>query len=327
MRHHIDPKIDCVFKALLGSEDNRRLLIHFLNAILVGELPSPIIEVVILDPYNEREFLDDKLSIVDVKARDEQGCLYQIEIQLLSGPDLPARILYTWADLYSQQLRSGQDYGQLRPTYAIWILAQHLLRDDPAYAHRYRLCDERGRRLIDHGGIWLMELEKFAAEAVETEEQRWLKFFIEGERLDDANLPDWMQTAEMRQAMSTLKGFSEKERAYHVYQARQNYLRQQRSIQRVLDEERAAREAERQAKEAALREIEAARQATEAALREIEAERQAREVERQATEVERQAKAAAVTEKEAAEREKESAQAEVERLRALLRGRMPPTDS
>jgi len=41
---------------------------------------------------------------------------------LLSYTDLPARILYTWADLYSAQLSSGQDYGELRPTYAIWLL-------------------------------------------------------------------------------------------------------------------------------------------------------------------------------------------------------------
>ena len=33
MHHPIDPKIDCVFKALLGAEDNRALLIHFLNAL------------------------------------------------------------------------------------------------------------------------------------------------------------------------------------------------------------------------------------------------------------------------------------------------------
>ncbi|WP_020503706.1 hypothetical protein [Lamprocystis purpurea] len=40
--------------------------------------------------------------------------------------------------------------------------------------------------------------------------------------------------------MSTLKGFSEKEREYHAYQARQNDLRQQSSIQRRLDELEAA---------------------------------------------------------------------------------------
>ena len=90
-------------------------------------------------------------------------------------------------------------------------------------------------------------------------------------------MPEWMQTQEMKQAMSTLKVFSEKERAYHSYQARQNYLREQRSVQRHLDdlnaqivtlravqekeraakeEERAAKEEERAAKEDALAEIE-----------------------------------------------------------------------
>ncbi len=42
MRHPIDPKIDCVFKALLGAEANRRLLIHFLNAVLGADLPAPV---------------------------------------------------------------------------------------------------------------------------------------------------------------------------------------------------------------------------------------------------------------------------------------------
>ncbi len=41
MRHAIDPKIDCVFKALLGSEENRNLLIHFLNAFLAPDLIEP----------------------------------------------------------------------------------------------------------------------------------------------------------------------------------------------------------------------------------------------------------------------------------------------
>jgi hypothetical protein len=101
------------------------------------------------------------------------------------------------------------------------------------------------------------------AERVETEQQRWLKFLNEGEHLDADDLPDWMQTNEMRQAMSTLKAFSEKERAYHAYQARQNFLRQQRSIERELEAaiqreeaERKAKEAERKAKEAALADIE-----------------------------------------------------------------------
>jgi predicted transposase/invertase (TIGR01784 family) len=312
MRHRIDPKIDCVFKALLGSEDNRVLLIHFLNALLGRELPAPVTAVEILNPYNEREFLDDKLSIVDVKARDALGRLYQVEIQIEPHPDLPARLVYTWADLYSQQLQSGQDYGALRPTYAIWLLSKDLLKKNPAYAHRYRLRDDGGELLLEHGGIALFELSKFAATAVETEEQRWLKFFKEGERLDADHLPDWMQTHEMRQAMSTLKRFSDKERAYDAYQARQNYLRVQGSIARR----------QRELEEALAQE----RAAREAVLQEIEAERQAKEAERQAKEAERQAKEAALRDKDAERQAKEAALAELARLQALLRARRPPDE-
>ncbi len=136
---------------------------------------------------------------------------------------------------------------------------------------------------MPHGGIWLMELPKFAAERIETEQQRWFKFFQEGERLDEARLPDWMQTDEMRQAMETLKRFSEKERQYHAYQARQNYLREQSCIQKELEEHRREREKFQ---------------------RELKAERQQREEERR--------------QKEAALAEKEAALAEVERLKALL---------
>jgi hypothetical protein len=130
--------------------------------------------------------------------------------------------------------------------------------------------DDRGYDLVDHGSIWVLELNKFAAGRVETELERWLKFFKEAERFDETALPDWMHTAEMRQAMSTLNAFSEKERAYHAYQARQEFLRQQRAIQQELEEARAATEAALQEKEAERQAKEAERQQKEAALAEVE---------------------------------------------------------
>ena len=270
MRHPIDPKVDCVFKALLGTERNQALLIHFLNAILGEALPAPVTETAILNPYNEREFLDDKLSIVDVKARDDAGNQYQIEIQLLDHPDLSARILYGWADLYSAQLQSGDDYGALQPTYAIWLLGEALLREVPGYAHAFRMRDGQGRVFVDHGGIWLLELSKFDVDGVETEQQRWLKFFNEGKDLNDEALPAWMQTGEMKQAMSTLKAFSEKERAYHAYQARQDYRRVQRGNQRHLEELQGEMELARAAREEALVAKEQERAAKVKALAEVD---------------------------------------------------------
>jgi hypothetical protein len=108
---------------------------------------------------------------------------------VLSYRHLPARMLYTWADLYSQQLRSGQDYALLRPTYALWLLADDRLMEDAEAVHDYQLRDRRGQRLLAHGGIWLLELDKLKVEQIATEQQRWLKFFQEAERLDETRLP------------------------------------------------------------------------------------------------------------------------------------------
>ena len=304
MQHPIDPKIDCVFKALLGSDENSNLLIHFLNAFLAQELTEPLVWVEIINPYNDKEFLSDKLSIVDVKAKDSHEQLYQIEIQLTRYGHLPARIIYNWADIYSQQLKSGQDYGQLRPTYAIWLLAEKLLFDDNQYNHHYKMRDEQGRVFNQHGGIWLLELDKFHVNQIESEDQRWLKFFKDGEQLNDNALPNWMRTQEMKQAMSTLSTFSEKERQYDRYQARQEYLREQRTIQLELEEEKQSKIVALQEKNVALQEKNVALQEKNVALQEKEAAQQ-----REKT---------ALQEKEAAQQHVQNALAEIDRLKALL---------
>ncbi|MEI6336795.1 MAG: Rpn family recombination-promoting nuclease/putative transposase [Methylococcaceae bacterium] len=325
MRHAIDPKIDCVFKALLGSEENRNLLIHFLNAFLAQDLIEPLVWVEILNPYNDREFLSDKLSIVDVKARDSHDRLYQIEIQLTSYGHLPARIIYNWADIYSQQLKSGQDYLQLRPTYSIWLLAENLISDDNETVHHYKMRDEQGNTLTQHGGIWLLELKKFKANHIETEDQRWLKFFREGEQLNDEALPDWMITREMKQAMSTLSTFSEKDQHYYQYQARQEYLREQRTIQHELEQARRAllqanqrEEAAKKREEAALQEKQAAQKREELALQEKQAAQNREELALQEKQAAQNREELALQEKQAVQQREELAIAEIEHLKALL---------
>jgi hypothetical protein len=62
-----------------------------------------------------------------------------------------------------------------------------------------------------------------------------------------------MTTEEMRQAMNILKQFSEKDKDYHAYQARQNFLREQLSRQHELDEERQAKNEALQREQAALK--------------------------------------------------------------------------
>ena len=78
MRIGIRPINDFAFKKIFGTTANKLALISFLNAVL--RLRIPIVDVTIVNPYNLQDFLDDKLSILDIKAIDANGAIYDIEM-------------------------------------------------------------------------------------------------------------------------------------------------------------------------------------------------------------------------------------------------------
>ena len=73
-----------------------------------------------------------------------------------------------------------------------------------------------------------------------------------------------MITREMKQAMSTLSTFSEKDQHYFQYQARQEYLREQRTIQHELEQATRALLQANQREQLALQEKQAAQLREEA---------------------------------------------------------------
>ncbi|MBI3039556.1 PD-(D/E)XK nuclease family transposase, partial [bacterium] len=75
-----DFKNDFVFKYVFGEERNEKLLISLLNALLRLEGSDKITWIQILNPFNQKEFDESKLSIVDVKAQDGLERQYNIEV-------------------------------------------------------------------------------------------------------------------------------------------------------------------------------------------------------------------------------------------------------
>ena len=261
LKHLISPTVDCVFKAILGAEENKNLLIDFLNGVLTP--PSPILDVEILNPYNDREFYSDKLTIVDVKARDENETTYQIEIQLSVFSYLPERMLYTWSDIYQSQIQSGEQFSELRPVISIWMLTENLFPKSPAFHHHFQIVDQDNQiKLSDQCSIHLLELDKWQYSEALNPEGQWLYFFKEAKNWRE--LPEIMNTPKMRQAMAVLERFSEKEADYHLYQARQNAIREEKTRQKLLED------ALREKEDALLREEEALRDKEEALRREEE---------------------------------------------------------
>ena len=67
MAAHISPRIDLVFKKIFGVEENKDLLISLINAIVSAE--DQVADITLLNPYTVKNFLSEKGSILDVKAK------------------------------------------------------------------------------------------------------------------------------------------------------------------------------------------------------------------------------------------------------------------
>ena len=221
-QHIINPMIDCVFKAILGTEKNKNLIIHFLNAVLELCGGNRITDITLLNPYNERNFITDKLSVVDVKARQANDEHIQIEVQLNAHPALSERMLFTWAAIYRSQIQKGQNYSDLNPVISIWLVGDTLFQHENAYHFSFSVFDTVHQLpLTDHLKIHILQTPAYALnENKITDKDRWMYFFKSKGHLDIENPPDFLKTREMRQAMSVLTEFSENETNYLLYQSR-----------------------------------------------------------------------------------------------------------
>lgn len=112
----IDPKVDYAFKHLFGRDSTRPILIDLVDRVLNPAPGHHIREIELLNPFNPKEALDDKLSILDIKARDQSGRQFNIEMQVLPFASYEKRILYYACKLYQQQFYEGQEYLELKPS-------------------------------------------------------------------------------------------------------------------------------------------------------------------------------------------------------------------
>ena len=95
-----------------------------------------------LNPFTEKEKLDDKLAVVDVKARDQAGRLFNVEMQIIPPFHFPRRLLYNWAKIYSQRSpQEGDNYKLLRPTITICFVNAILFPTVPVHHLAFRLWE------------------------------------------------------------------------------------------------------------------------------------------------------------------------------------------
>lgn len=252
MKHLIDPTVDCVFKAILGAQENEFLLVHFLNSVV--KLKCPITSVKIQNPYNEKQQLDAKLSVVDIMAKDQSGHVYQIELQLTSPNHLTSRMSFNLSQIHGRQLVEGENYDEVGRTICIWLCTQDVRfqqskagPDD--YDFRFVMYDPVRETLLNEDfELHVIQMNRWRKPANLQGLDEWLYFFTDAKNW--SKLPKELQTEHMKRAMAVLEKFSEQKESYYQYLERMNVRTKEMMIEaesKALNDENAALTADNQA--------------------------------------------------------------------------------
>ena len=127
----LDPLNDVLFIKVMGEKGDEGQLLGFLNSALKRTGDDRLISVEILENKTfTAEFLGDKTSILDVRAKLQDGTMVVIEVQLTNLKNIDRRSLFYWSKEYISGIKKGQDYKNLAKVIAINIIDYDFLDVD-----------------------------------------------------------------------------------------------------------------------------------------------------------------------------------------------------
>ena len=225
----LDPKVDFIFKNLFGIKARKRTLISLLNAIISPYEGRDIVDAQIDNSVIRKEHLEDKYSILDIKATLDDDSRVNIEMQMTEPGHMTKRLLYYLSRLYTEQLSSGGEYKELRKTIVIGILNYSMLKND-RYISRFLLKEgETNEPLTDLLQVYLIELKKLDKGIAEIESplEGWMEFLKEPKEEVVKMLSK--QVPEIGEAYEVLKVVSRGKKTRHDYEIREKALKDRAS--------------------------------------------------------------------------------------------------
>ncbi len=182
----VKPTSDLFTAVLWSAPKNEPILRSFINAVLIDAGQTPIAKATVLNPFNIKEFASDKTIILDVRAVDDVGRYYDLEVQVAPQAAFENRVLYYWANIYSSQLKAGVPYQSLRPAISI-IVTEFPIFSGLDHLHNiFHIASKENSNVVltDHLQIHFVRLSEAARErwdkvnALDRELRDWVKFFV-----------------------------------------------------------------------------------------------------------------------------------------------------
>lgn len=253
--HFINPKNDLAFKRIFGDSKKTEILISFLNSVL--ELPRRIVKVDLVSPYQVPRIKDLKYTSLDVKAVDELGREFIVEMQVEGNESFGKRATYYLAKTYVEQIKIAEDYQKLKPAYFIGILNFNLFDGDSFLTRHIMINQETKRQDLKEFEFNFIELKKFNKSEDELSSiiNKWIFFIKNAGELNV--IPACITESEILEAFnvaSQINWSKEELNAYDYWSGKKGDAKchietavnkERRKAQKIIDKERKKAEEER----------------------------------------------------------------------------------
>ena len=174
--------------------------------------------------------LDDKIGILDIKAKLNNNVNCNIELQVVDNKNIEKRILFYWSKMYSQNIKSGKDYDDLEKSIVILITDYNLesIKEIQDCLTKWNIREEKHPKFIltDVMEIYIIELKKFKRTIYDElgNLSKWIQFINNPEVITE------MEDKEIKEARKVLEEISQDERERRLTELREKYIMDQNAI-------------------------------------------------------------------------------------------------
>ena len=215
---------DYMFHAVL--QKNEEVLRNLLATLLEMD-EADIVSCHIENPIELGKEIEGKECILDVKLTLNHAKIINIELQVYKQTYWVERSLLYWARAYDN-LKSGEDYSKLLPTYHIGILDFTLFEEHPKFMGKYQLMDVEDQFLYsDKLCIKVLDLTQLDAARkranINKKLVKWASIFKAETREELEQLANGEEVFE--KMVVTMKKLSEDEKIRMQCEAREDYER------------------------------------------------------------------------------------------------------
>ena len=220
-------KLDIIFKRIFGNENNTDIIAAFISDLL--EIPrSSIKKIYINNVELAPEYFDQKFSRLDLRL-DVDGRIVNIEMQVNREPDFNDRTLFYWSKIYSEQLKTGEEYGELNQTICINIINFNQF-DCPDYHSHFKVLEkERHEVLSEKFAIHFFELKKIKDSQKHKPMEDWLNLINAETEGDLMDIQSTTKSPEVQKTIVMLRELSADEKLHQEVYYREKRLHDEAS--------------------------------------------------------------------------------------------------